>query len=79
MRGYFEVKGDTWMNVPVGQVAHEESADGRDDQLGQPYRDEDGVAAAEVEPVATQQAQPKAGMTKLKEARFSSQVKYVPD
>ena len=50
------------MNVPAGQEAQEESADGRDDKLGQPYRDEHGVAAAEVEPVATQQAKRKAGI-----------------
>ena len=50
------------MNVPVGQVAHEEKADGGEGKLAQPYRDEHRVAAAEVEPVSTQQAKPKAGM-----------------
>ena len=53
------------MNVPAGQEAEEESADGGEDKLGQPDRDEHGVAAAEVEPVGTQQAKQKAGMTKL--------------
>ena len=44
------------MNVPVREEADEESADGRDGKLGQPDQDEHGVAAAEVEPVATQEA-----------------------
>ena len=59
------------MNVPAGQEAEEESADGGEDKLGQPDRDEHGVAAAEVEPVGTQQTKQKAGMTKFKETRFS--------
>ena len=60
------------MNVPAGQEAQEESADGGEDKLGQPDRDEHGVAAAEVEPVGTQQAKQKAGMTKLhQETTFS--------
>ena len=60
------------MNVPVGQVAHEEKADGGEGKLAQPYRDEHRVAAAEVEPVGTQRATEKAGMTKLhQETTFS--------
>ena len=50
------------MNVPAGQEAQEESADGGEDKLGQPDRDEHGVAAAEVEPVATQEAKANAGV-----------------
>ena len=53
------------MNVPVPQDTEEESADGRDGKLGQPDQDEHGVAAAEVEPVATQEAKEKAGMELL--------------
>ena len=59
------VRGATCSNVPAGQEAHEESADGGEDKLGQPDPDEHGVAAAEVEPVGTQRATEKAGMTKL--------------
>ena len=50
------------MNVPVREEADEESADGRDGKLGQPDQDEHGVAAAEVEPVATQEAKANAGV-----------------
>ena len=66
-------KAVTCMNVPVGHVAHEEDSNGGEEKLGQPYGDEHGVAAAEVEPVATQQANPKAGMGLMQEnSRFSS-------
>ena len=58
------------MNVPAGQEAQEESADGRDGKLGQPDPDELGVAAAEVEPVGTQIAKEQAGMTKLQGQDF---------
>ena len=58
------------MNVPAVQEAKEESADGREDKLGQPYRDEHRVAAAEVEPVGTQIAKEQAGMTKLQGQDF---------
>ena len=66
------VRGATCSNVPAGQEAHEESADGGEDKLGQPDPDEHGVAAAGVEPVGTQRATEKAGMTKLhQETTFS--------
>ena len=50
------------MYIPAGHVGQEETADEGEDKLGQPHRDEHGVAAAEVEPVSTQQAKHKAGM-----------------
>ena len=52
----------TCSNVPAGHVGQEETADEGEDKLGQPHQDEHGVAAAEVEPVATQQTKPNAGM-----------------
>ena len=50
------------MNVPVPQDAEEKRADGRNGELGEPDQDEHGVAAAEVEPVAAQEAKADAGM-----------------
>ena len=52
-------------------MAHEERADAGDKELAQPDRDEDGVAAAEVEPVAAQKAKPKAGMKWLFDQTFA--------
>ena len=48
--------------IPVGHVAHEKGADEGHSKLDQPDQDEEGVAAAEVEPVAAQQAKPEAGI-----------------
>ena len=50
------------MIAPVEHVADEESANRREDKLDHPHCDELGVAAAEVEPITTQQAKPNAGM-----------------
>ena len=43
-------------------MAHEENGDGGGEKLVQADRDEDRVAAAEVEPVRTKEAEHKAGM-----------------
>ena len=48
--------------IPVRHVAHEEGADEGHNKLDQPDQDEEGVVAAEVEPVAAQQAKPEAGI-----------------
>ena len=47
--------------IPVRHVAHEKGANEGHKELDQPDQDEDGVVAAEVEPVAAQQAKPEAG------------------
>ena len=47
--------------IPVRHVAHEKGADKGHNKLDQPDQDEDGVVAAEIEPVAAQQAKPEAG------------------
>ena len=48
--------------IPVGHVVHEKGADEGHAKLDQPDQDEEGVAAAEVEPVPAQQAKPEAGI-----------------
>ena len=60
-------------------MAHEESADAGDEELAQSDRDEGGVAAAEVEPVAAQKAKPKAGIRWLFDQFFSSKGKIFLD
>ena len=43
-------------HIPSTQVAHEEKANGGEKELRESDQDEDGVAAAQVEPVAAEQA-----------------------
>ena len=43
-------------HLPSTEVAHEEKANGGEEELRESDQDEDGVAAAQVEPVAAEQA-----------------------
>ena len=42
-------------HIPSTEVAHEEKANGGEEELRESDQDEDGVAAAQVEPVAAEQ------------------------
>ena len=44
-----------YSHIPSTEVAHEEKANGGEEELRESDQDEDGVAAAQVEPVAAEQ------------------------
>ena len=46
-------------------MAHKEEANGREEELRESDQDEDGVAAAQVEPVAAEQAKEDAAMISI--------------
>ena len=50
-------------HIPSTEVAHKEKANGGEEELRESDQDEDGVAAAQVEPVAAEQAKVGAART----------------
>ena len=52
-------------HIPSTEVAHKEEANGREEELRESDQDEDGVAAAQVEPVAAEQAKEDAAMISI--------------
>ena len=51
--------------IPSTEVAHEEKANGGEEELRESDQDEDGVAAAQVEPVAAEQAKEDAAIISI--------------
>ena len=52
-------------HIPSTEVAHEEKANGGEEELRESDQDEDGVAAAQVEPVAAKQTKKDAAITSI--------------
>ena len=52
-------------HIPSTEVAHKEKANGGEEELRESDQDEDGVAAAQVEPVAAEQAKEDAAIISI--------------
>ena len=63
-------------HIPSTEVAHEEKANGGEEKLRESDQDEDGVAAAQVEPVAAEQAKEDAAIISI---FFEEQDFFEPD
>ena len=52
-------------HIPSTEVAHKEKSNGGEEELRESDQDEDGVAAAQVEPVAAEQAKEDAAIISI--------------